>query len=703
MEWKDGPLGYYKSESVIGWVASFFTVAGVIYGVWAAQWVLRLRRSTAHLGSVCQDEEEMGCFVADIPGERRRLWPFFIGKTPKPRLPTVSSIMRAGDYGVFTSAMFEWVPYNRRHVTWRPLYEAFFEECIWAQEWPVKSCTPQWNLEGLDLRSIRYVTQILDAAKEKVWSKMYRPKFQCIAHIQFRLFSFLSAVGLSKLYPHRITLKEDEVQTIDRHLLYYPWTLIKNGKGYTNRIGSFKPVGPILISSHIELETLEINGATRHFPEIRANEFEPVRIHAGKPCIEVSEEEISALSIGLGLELEETEHFLPHGIGAFGTLLSSEADDCWTKLKLTYHRRQLTQLIAGGGYSMLFAKHMACGCLPFAFRGDEVQTIFITEDVLACLREGSSIHDNPPKPIPNETYIHRLPGHLKINYYYGKGTVSDSDTGDIQIHSWTLEETSLERKVAGSWCEAVTRIAFGGLVPMATSPLIRAVAFTVGQAPQATDTDWEKLIELFNMLMNKVMEQWDKTIKGDVPLFGSKQRRLHQLMQEQRSIDFSNLGLRTREIVIQLAKLTTLLESLLALGGAVYHWSVTTSDTRRKEVFDACVIRVRATYSNSLQRQKQQCTSSPCPTYLMPTPNVLAILEDAIEELDETRACSVETCADVAMCVIIVWTGLVKRVHWEKVEKLSGSGKGTDIISRDNVQTAASFRMESLPDVAVWE
>jgi hypothetical protein len=226
--------------------------------------------------------------------------------------------------------------------------------------------------------------------------------------------------------------------------------------------------------------------------------------------------------------------------------------------------------------------------------------------------------------------------------------------------------------------------------------------------------------------MNKVMEQWDKTIKGDVPLFGSKQRRLHQLMQEQRSIDFSNLGLRTREIVIQLAKLTTLLESLLALGGAVYHWSVTTSDTRRKEVFDACVIRVRATYSNSLQRQKQQCTSSPCPTYLMPTPNVLAILEDAIEELDETRACSVETCADVAMCVIIVWTGLVKRVHWEKVEKLSGSGKGTDIISRDNVQTAAScqcgctdgrgknpqdseaniytpVRMESLPDVAVWE
>jgi len=46
-------------------------------------------------------------------------------------VPTVSGLIKAGDEGLFTYAMFDWIPSNYEEVYWKPMYEAFMAELLW--------------------------------------------------------------------------------------------------------------------------------------------------------------------------------------------------------------------------------------------------------------------------------------------------------------------------------------------------------------------------------------------------------------------------------------------------------------------------------------------------------------------------------------------------------------------------------------------
>lgn len=120
----------------------------------------------------------MGPFVADVPSPIRRFWPFFIQRTPKPRLPTVSDIIKAGDKGILTSAMFEWIPYNRHHVSWRPVYEACFEEWLWRKQAPFE------HLENYDRRTRKYLDHIQETVAEKIWRKKTNIKWSLLSQVR---------------------------------------------------------------------------------------------------------------------------------------------------------------------------------------------------------------------------------------------------------------------------------------------------------------------------------------------------------------------------------------------------------------------------------------------------------------------------------------------------------------------------------------
>src|ERR1051326_7568508 len=75
----------------------------------------------------------MGYFVVSEPNP---MWcsVFWKRKAAKlPLLPTLSTILKAGEAQIYTSAMFDWVEMSSGGdaVGWRSFYEAFFNQLAW--------------------------------------------------------------------------------------------------------------------------------------------------------------------------------------------------------------------------------------------------------------------------------------------------------------------------------------------------------------------------------------------------------------------------------------------------------------------------------------------------------------------------------------------------------------------------------------------
>jgi hypothetical protein len=47
---------------------------------------------------------------------------------------TVTSLIYAGDAGVFDSSMFDWMRPHYSRVSWKPFYEAFYRELAWTMD-----------------------------------------------------------------------------------------------------------------------------------------------------------------------------------------------------------------------------------------------------------------------------------------------------------------------------------------------------------------------------------------------------------------------------------------------------------------------------------------------------------------------------------------------------------------------------------------
>jgi len=129
-----------ESNTVLSYINTIVTLLGVIWALWTAAWHLNLTHATKHLGSICQDKDVMGWFVAQLPGWWTRIFPFGMRRVPFPRVPGISTLIKAGDSGVFTSSLFDSIRHSRKQVSWIPIYEAFFIEAAW-------NCLEQWSLD----------------------------------------------------------------------------------------------------------------------------------------------------------------------------------------------------------------------------------------------------------------------------------------------------------------------------------------------------------------------------------------------------------------------------------------------------------------------------------------------------------------------------------------------------------------------------
>ena len=80
-----------ESNTIISYVNTVVTLLGVIWALWTAAWHLNFNHTTKHLGSICQDEDLMGWFVAKLLGWWTRIFPFHIRRVPIPQVPGIST------------------------------------------------------------------------------------------------------------------------------------------------------------------------------------------------------------------------------------------------------------------------------------------------------------------------------------------------------------------------------------------------------------------------------------------------------------------------------------------------------------------------------------------------------------------------------------------------------------------------------------
>ncbi|KAK3320148.1 hypothetical protein B0T19DRAFT_468362 [Cercophora scortea] len=197
------------------------------------------------------------------------------------------------------------------------------------------------------------------------------------------------------------------------------------------------------------------------------------------PCIPVTREELVALSLVMGMPIAKGGDGHYAGIGAYGLSLDLAHTEANWKLTLVKGSRIPRHAPSmGGGYTSLMAKHLACGSIPFAEGGDWIRSVYVTDAVLAAVRDGVCIVDTQAYGGASLEFLRRLPADKAIDAYYGIAEDSDSQGG-----SDPGRILNANKQEVGSWASLVAGIAFGGLVPQADRHVVEVVRFTVsGQA-----------------------------------------------------------------------------------------------------------------------------------------------------------------------------------------------------------------------------
>jgi hypothetical protein len=149
----------------------------------------------------------------------------------------------------------------------------------------------------------------------------------------------------------------------------------------------------------------------------------------GQPCIEISREELAGFALVLGIPLtmdndNEAAVTTICGTGPFGVHIRGRIVGLDWRLHLTLQHKQVTHRPSeGSGYSTLFAKHIACGCIPFSQSLSWTDTIFVDEPAFKAIRNSAY------KIVPHESvgidpalrYLSRLPAARGLSVYHVQG------------------------------------------------------------------------------------------------------------------------------------------------------------------------------------------------------------------------------------------------------------------------------------------
>jgi hypothetical protein len=554
-------------------------------------------------------------------------------------VPTLSGIIKAGDEGVYSSALFNSLHAYPGELPLETLYDTF------ANELRTRSMTER---------------------------SAYAPPIS----------KFLSTTKRSVRRSQSVKVnnaRKSDLPARPRASM----DLMERGLG--RRMS--RRVSPMLVRSSNGLATGE-EGSGVGVHTSWGNDVQHAQYFEGKTGITVTPEELAALLVALGSPLT-TAHFestneksdslhTKHEKGALGIVVhGTPTRDGKYRLSLKQHKRSVARLPArGSGYSTLFAKHIAAGSLPFSQDKHAVNSIAISAETFEALQNGQPLH------------VQKSLGHARTARYL---TSLPSSRG-VNFHKLVPATTATSTPLL---LDAIAALPFsGGLPPLASVPIVKTVRFVAagGLLPA-------RLLQRLEALVDKVHRQAPH-LQLFGPLYENANAGL--LFRERERLGKVATGANKDSMGDQTARMgryITLLERLMALVPDMKPQDVLMAvrEATQREVgrsYEDAVAAFKhpdynpeavmtsnkrfSSLSSRNRRSKRSSTasiSSPDPSVTptssrpsstFPVQNLGSQIENVLKS---SLPLSVENIAFVARMVLVAWTLSVQLVAWDEGEE----------------------------------
>jgi hypothetical protein len=438
-------------------------------------------------------------------------------------------------------------------------------------------------------------------------------------------------------------------------------------KGFARSMSVKKPA-PNLVAMRIGLPTLDEDGD----PQMSwMNEGRIADSRYGSTAMEITPAELTTLSIVLAspLNIDGKSDFAQSQHGAFDvSICQSVTEDGKHQITLQQHKRSiLHQPPRDSGFSLLFAKHIAAGSLPYSQDKNAVQSILVTNYTLRAVQAGSSI------------------GLYKFNIKSRQSRLLASLPSSREIN-FLATSVSTEPLTQNPLIDAISTLPFlRGLVPLASMALIGTVQFVAfgGRSPG-------RLLQRLEGLVDKVNRH---TPHLDIfgPLYEPHNAALLYRERERlgRLATCANTTDSIADKTARMQRYITLLERLMALIPGMNPQEVMAAvqeatkkqlyrtyanafaddrDTTSSESLVSDSHAVEFTHHNS-KRSSDASTmdvTSPRSSAGFPRLNLGKQVEPILKA---DLPLSVEAVAVVARMVIAAWTLSVEVVAWEEGEQ----------------------------------
>lgn len=397
-----------------------------------------------------------------------------------------------------------------------------------------------------------------------------------------------------------------------------------------------------------------------------------------KPCIETSREELAALALVLGMQLKVNESAnTVNGIGAFGTsLFAAQSGGCW-KLHLIHGTRLPKHLHSqGSGYTTIYAKHLACGSIPFADSTKWIKSVYVRQDVLDAIKRGWHIKDMDIYGGQSLEYLRRLPGKKQIDAFYG--VVEHANTPARLGAILRTDGTPVGEGF--SWARAVAGIAFGGLVPQATPRVAEAVQFTVShdQQPETAGARINALEDLVEKLHG---------LQHEKHIFGPYVAMRYEANSGADRVSYTTAARGPpRDSASKFGRYMNLLERMVAR-----------CDAGLNEVYEASCRLIEDSYRRAVELEKARASG-----LFFEVVGEVTDIAAAVKAIRKRTRRSVRIpygdIAVVVRCILAVWAEQVPHVELEEFREVS--------VGDDPLASPRSFvgfaTMEDLPAISAF-
>ncbi|KAF1939225.1 hypothetical protein EJ02DRAFT_264756 [Clathrospora elynae] len=563
-------------------------------------------------------------------------------------VPTLAGIIKAGDEGLFSSALFTNLHGHPGDLPLDALYEAFANE-LRAQPLAERaSYSPE-------------VTRFLAGRKRPAAAGLGRSK------------SVLSHKAANNKRPE--TNAKTQRKSLD---------LSAMEMGLSRGISIKKPVQalvPMRNGLQYERKQKARRGSWMKNGQTVKNQGGPINVP-------ITSAELAALSIILGSQLDITTGNQDASCeqGAHGiSIARAPTEDCKHRITLQQHKRNKAQQHAqGSGVSPLYAKHLAAGSLPYSQDTNGINSILITEETLESIQAGASLYTHPSTVrTPQSIFLASLPSSRELHFHILAAST--------QVH------------IPTTLLDAIAALPFSsGLPPLASAPLINTVRFIASAGlPPA------RLLQRLEGLVDKV-HRHSPHLDIFGPLYEAQNAGLLFRERERLGKLATHPGLADRlaDKTARMSRYITLLQRLIALVP-----DIKSSENARAAVQEATQLQLRSAYALAVaahaspplveseergtkhaphphlrsNRSSDVSTSSMASSNAFPANNLGKQIEAVLKS---ELPLPLETVAFVARMVLVAWTLSLQSVAWGegedesafRVPGLEGTGEKTVVL-----------------------